>query len=63
MEKMTMSITEMSERLGLSKPKCYDLLYESGVPYIRAGRRVLVPIKAFEEWLRTVANSEGRNSL
>lgn len=61
MEQMTMSITEMSERLGLSKPKCYDLLYKSGVPYIRAGRRVLVPIKAFEEWLKEVANGERKN--
>lgn len=56
MEKMTMNITEMSERLGLSKPKCYELLYrEDGVPYIRVGKRILIPVRAFEEWLNAAA--------
>jgi len=56
MEKVTMSLAEMSERMGLSKPKCSELLNrENGVPYIRVGKRILIPIKAFEEWLNVNA--------
>lgn len=56
MEKTTMSVQEMSLKMGISLPKAYDLVHTPGFPAIRVGKRILIPVDAFREWLIVASN-------
>lgn len=56
MEKTTMSVQELSAQLGISLPKAYALAKSEGLPSIRIGTRILIPIDAFREWLVITSN-------
>lgn len=58
MEKTMMSVQEMSLKMGISLPKAYDLVHMPGFPAIRVGKRILVPIDAFQEWLVIESNKD-----
>lgn len=60
MEKTTMSVQEMSLKLGISLPKAYDLVHTPGFPAIRVGKRILIPIDAFQEWMVIESNKENK---
>ena len=51
MDKETMSVQELSARMGISLPKAYELTKEPDFPVIRLGTRILIPVDAFKEWL------------
>ena len=51
MEKETMSVQELSARMGISLPKAYELTKEPDFPVVRIGTRILIPVDAFREWL------------
>jgi len=51
MGKSTMSVRELSTALGVSLPIAYALTEQSGFPVVRIGRRKVVPVQAFENWL------------
>jgi len=51
MEKVTMSVQELSARMGISLPKAYELVKTPGFPTLRIGTRILIPIDAYKEWL------------
>ena len=51
MDKETMSVQELSTRMGISLPKAYALVKEPDFPVIRIGTRILIPTDAFKEWL------------
>ena len=51
MEKVTMSVQELSTRMGISLPKAYELVKTPGFPTLRIGTRILIPIDAYKEWL------------
>ena len=51
MEKTTISVQELSAQMGISLPKAYELVKTPGFPTIRIGARILIPIKAYKEWL------------
>ena len=52
MEKSTMSVQELSSRMGISLPKAYALVKEPGFPVIRIGTRILIPVEGFHGWLK-----------
>ena len=52
MEKLAMNVKEMSELLGISRPRAYDLTEIKGFPVIRIGKRKIIPIEAFHDWLK-----------
>lgn len=58
MEKTTMNVQEMSLKLGISLPKAYDLVHTPGFPAIRVGKRILIPIDAFQEWMVIASNKD-----
>jgi len=65
MEKMTISVQELAEQMGISLPKAYELTRTQGFPVIRVGARVLIPVLDFRRWLTENAThatliSEGR---
>ncbi len=59
MEKVTMSVQELSAQMGISLPKAYELVKTPGFPTIRVGTRILIPVEAYREWLlRNAANDQ-----
>lgn len=53
MEKSTMSVQDLSLKMGISLPKAYALVKEPDFPTIRIGTRILIPVEGFQAWLRT----------
>jgi excisionase family DNA binding protein len=53
--KLTMSVPEAGERLGISRNLAYEAARRGDIPTIRIGKRFLVPVAAFE---RLLANGE-----
>lgn len=51
MEKLTMSVQELSVRMGISLPKAYALVCSPGFPLMRVGTRILIPVEGFSQWL------------
>ena len=58
MEKTTMSVQDLSEHMGISLPKAYELVKTPGFPTIRVGTRILIPVEAYREWLLKNAANE-----
>lgn len=56
MEKITISVQELADQMGISLPKAYELTKTVGFPVIRVGTRVLIPLAAFQCWLTNNAN-------
>ncbi len=46
------SVKEIQEIFGCGRSKAYDLLKNGGIPHIRIGRKIYIPISDFEEWQR-----------
>ena len=58
MEKATMSVQDLSEKLGISLPKAYELVKQPGFPVLKIGTRILIPVDAFKAWLVSNATHE-----
>ena len=46
------SVTQVACRLGISKPRCYELIRKQLLPHTRFGSRVVVPRAAYMLWLQ-----------
>lgn len=58
-EQQTLSVKEVAEVLGIGQTKARELVRaKDGIPNIKVGNRILIPIKKFEEW---VENSVGKH--
>lgn len=51
MQRMLISVSELSMQLGISKPKAYELIKQKGFPVLNIGKRKLIPIKELELWV------------
>ncbi|MDQ0917546.1 helix-turn-helix domain-containing protein [Paenibacillus sp. V4I5] len=49
--KITLSVSELSEMLGVSSDSIYALVREGQIPYIRIRRRILFHKETIDEWL------------
>jgi len=47
---LLISVREAARRVGLGNSTVYDLIQAGKFPHKRVGRRLLVPVKALEEW-------------
>jgi excisionase family DNA binding protein len=47
----TMSVDETAKRLGISRNSAYQAIREGEIPFIRFGKLLRVPVKAFERML------------
>ena len=63
MEKLTMSVKEMSQQLGVSLPKAYELTNIRGFPVIQVGRRKLIPADGVRKWLEMNSQTARLDSL
>ncbi len=59
MEPITISVSEAARLLGLSRPKVYQIMKESGFPAFKVGTRTLVPVSGLREWVAQQAESGG----
>lgn len=50
-EKRCMTVQEMGEVLGICRERAYQLANSEGFPAVRIGRRLVIPVPAFEKWL------------
>ena len=50
-QKLTYSVAEAAEALGVSKSKMYEIIKIKGFPVIVVGNRRLIPIKSLERWI------------
>lgn len=62
MKRMTMTVSEMAQQLGISKPKAYELTGLQGFPVIKVGTRKIIPIDAFGKWLEDTAKMQQAQS-
>lgn len=46
-----MTVEEMGKQLGVSRVLAYQLANSEGFPAVRIGRRLVIPVSAFEKWL------------
>lgn len=49
--RLTFSVPEVAEVVGVSRAHAYELVRTGRLPSIRLGRRLVVPRKALEEFL------------
>jgi excisionase family DNA binding protein len=56
MEKLTISVPEAAQLLGVSRMTAYSAVREGTIPSLRIGRRVLVPRVALERLLLAQAD-------
>lgn len=59
MEKQVMTVKEMAQVMQLSLPKAYDLTNRADFPIIHVGRKKLIPIHAFNTWLKKQTGQGG----
>jgi excisionase family DNA binding protein len=51
-QRLTISVPEAGKRLGIGRNQAYEAARHGEIPSIRVGKRLLVPIAAFERLLR-----------
>ena len=58
MEKLTYTVAELAEVLGIGKNAAYDLVASKGFPAIRINeRRIIIPREGLNAWLLGQAGS------
>lgn len=57
-EKLTYSVSETAEVLGISRPKVYDLLHRDDFPSFKVGGRVLISVDGLRRWVEAQAARE-----
>lgn len=50
-DKKCISSAETCKILGIGRTTFYALIKSGGIPHIRVGRRILIPVKELEEWI------------
>jgi excisionase family DNA binding protein len=58
-KRMTLTIEEAAEELGISRGKGYDAAKSGEIPTIKIGRRLLVPRVALDRMLEGVSVAAG----
>lgn len=51
MEKRVLNVSELSQTLGISLSKAYQLVRQADFPSIHLGGRWVVPVASLEKWL------------
>jgi len=56
-ERLCLSVAETARAVGISKPVVWEAIARGRLKVARSGRRVLVPVTAIQEWLRSLMTS------
>ena len=60
MNRVTISVQELSARMGISLNKAYELTRSPGFPFLRVGTRILIPVDSLNEWLKNHAHNDNQ---
>lgn len=61
-EPLVLTCPQAAKRLQISKSNCYSLIRAGELPHVRLRGRVLIPVKALNDWLTanaTAGNGSG----
>jgi len=50
-EKLTITVKELAQAMGISVPKAYELTEIEGFPVIRIGRKKIIPVDQLKIWI------------
>lgn len=50
-QRLAYSVRDVAEVLGVSTDTVYELIRGNKIPHRRLGRRILIPVQAFTDWL------------
>lgn len=50
-ERLLLTVEEAAERLGIGRTLAWQLVRQGGLPSVRLGRCVRVPLSALEAWI------------
>jgi excisionase family DNA binding protein len=50
--KITLTVNELAETLSIGMNSAYILVHREDFPKIKVGKRILIPIKGLDEWLK-----------
>lgn len=56
MEKITYSIQEVADLLGISKSYAYELVRNGTIPALELGRKKIIPKESFHAWVNEKVN-------
>lgn len=51
MEKITVSVSELGEMLGIGRNAAYALVHQKGFPSVQLGKRIVIPLEGLRDWL------------
>ena len=57
-ERAALSVVEVAELLGIGRSAAYEACRRGDIPTRRLGRRLLIPVPAFLEWLGAAPAAE-----
>lgn len=49
--KLTITVAELAEYLGIGRNSAYTLVNSKDFPKIQIGRKIIIPIKSLEKWI------------
>ena len=58
LQRMTISVPEAGERLGIGRNAAYEAARRGDIPVVRIGKRIVVPLLAFERLLAVESKSQ-----
>lgn len=50
-KRLTLSVAEAAQELGISTRKAYDLTHQQGFPVLKIGSRTRIPRAGLEAWV------------
>ncbi len=56
LDRIVYTVTEAAEILGISRPSAFQGVERGEIPYIRIGRRILIPKVALEKLLESAGS-------
>jgi excisionase family DNA binding protein len=51
MEKLVYTVQETAEILNIGMNKAYEMIQQKQIPFVRVGRKILIPKQTLEKWL------------
>jgi len=60
-ERLAVTVPEAAEMLGVGASVVYKYVRAGLIPHVRIGRRIVIPLKALEEWMEQKAQEAWRS--
>ena len=51
MERNFYSVADIQRELGIGRRNAYELVARADFPALRIGKRIVIPVKQFEDWV------------